>query len=132
MSLEPRYQIETILTTVLLDGRRLGDHPQVVGDYPTAHPAFHPSSAVIAAPLHLMAPFQAADAPFNPRSPIPPPSEPALLFVSNSFARCSSGLGEHHLLDAMRCGIVLVCGGVDPALPREQAGWTLEDEQMMR
>ena len=114
-----------------LDRRRLGDHPQVVGDHAPAHPAFHPGSAVIAAPIQLVAPFQAADAPFNARSPIPPPSEPALLFVGDPFARFGSGLGQHHVLDAVCRGIPLVGGGVDPAIPCEQAGRTLEDAQMM-
>src|SRR5919108_2878751 len=46
------------------------------------------------------------------------------------LADLAPGLG-HHLLDAARGGIPLVRGGVDPAVPREQAGRALEYPQMM-
>jgi hypothetical protein len=114
-----------------LDRRRLGDHPQIVGNHAPAYPPFHPGSPVIAAPSQLVAPFQAAAAPCKARSPIASPSEPALLFVGEPLARFGSGLGQHHVLDAVGRRIPLVGDGVAPAIPCEQAGRPLEDTQMM-
>jgi hypothetical protein len=37
---------------------RLGDHPQIVGDYAPPDPAFHPLVAMIAAASEALTPFQ--------------------------------------------------------------------------
>jgi hypothetical protein len=102
-----------------------------VGDDAPADPAFHRGSPVVAAAVELVAPFQAADTAFNPRTPVMPTPEPLWLLVHQPFARFGSGLGQHHLFDAVSCGIPLVRGRVDSAVSREQAGRTLKDTQMM-
>ena len=100
-------------------------------DHPPAHPAFHPGGAVIAAPVQSRAPFQAADAPFNARPPIPPTAAPGLLLMRPPFGRCGAGRGQHDLFDALRRSIPLVRGRVNPAIPGEQAGWMVKYPPMM-
>src|SRR5688500_380752 len=114
-----------------LGRRRLGDYPQIVGNDAPADPAFHPGSPVIAAPVQSMTPFQATDAPFDARPPIPPTSEPALLFVGEPLGRFCPGLGQDHSFAPVRGGIPLVRGGVDPAISCQQAGRAREHPQMM-
>jgi hypothetical protein len=65
--------------------------------------------------------------PCKARSPISPPSEPALLVIGAPFARLGSRLGPHPVLDAVGRCIPLVGGGGAAALPCEQAGRPRED-----
>ena len=106
-------------STRWLVGRRLGDHPQIVGNDAPAHPAFHPRGAVIAAAVQLMTPFQPTDATFDARAPIPPAPEPGLLLMRDPLGRLRPGLGQHHLLDPVRDGILLVRGGMDAPIPSQ-------------
>jgi hypothetical protein len=86
---------------------------------------------MIAAPVQSRTPFQAADAPFDPRPPMPPSSEPGLLFVSDPPGRLCPRFGQDHALHPVRRGLPLVRRGVDAATPGEQAGRALDYPPMM-
>src|SRR6266542_5249083 len=75
-------------------GRRLSDHPQIVGEHAPAHPAFPPGGAVRPAAVQLVAPFQPADAAFNAGPPVATTPEPPLLRMGKALGRLHSGLGN--------------------------------------
>src|SRR4030095_3875074 len=114
-----------------LGRRRLGDHPQIVVYHAPAHPAFHPGSAGIAAPIQLVASFQAADAALNARTPVVTPPEPPLLLMGHPCGRLGPGLGKYRLFDPVRGGILLVRGRMNAPISGEQPRGAFEQVHMM-
>lgn len=78
----------------------LSDHPQVVSDHAPADPAGHTRVTVVAAPPQPLAAFQPADPPFNPRAPVTPLAEPALLLMGLARRRLAPRPRQHDLLHA--------------------------------
>src|SRR5712692_3398524 len=114
-----------------LGSRRLGDHPQIVGNHAPAHPAFHPGGAMIAASIELVAPSEATDPARDTRAPVVPPPKPPLLLMGHAFGRLCPGLGQYHLCDSVRGGILLVRGRRNAPISGEQPRGAFEHAHMM-
>lgn len=88
-------------------------------------------AAVIAAAVPLMASFQPADAPFDPRTPVVPPPAPPWLFMGQALGRLGPGFGPDHLLHPRRGGIRLVRGGMEAPIAGQQPRRAVAHAPMM-
>src|SRR3954447_8784659 len=114
-----------------LVGHRLGNHPQIVGDQTPANPAFHPIVAVITAASQAVAPFEPADTPFDPSSPVSATLEPALPFVYQPRHRLGAWFGQHDLLDPLFLRISFAPRRICAAIATQHVWRLLEALQMM-
>src|SRR5437764_14635985 len=97
-----------------------------------AHPALHPGSAMIAAPVQSEPALEHTDPPLDPRPEPPGPAEPALAFMGPSLRRCRSRFRQRDVLHPGFLGRPLVRCAMEASVPGEAVRGPGELRPVMR
>ena len=96
------------------------DVDEVVGDDAEADPAIHPEGSLVPATAESVSPFDDADAPLAPGTPLLAATEPALFLLAFAFNAFGGPIGNTDALDAFGLRSSLIPGGIECSVRSDQ------------